>query len=188
MYETHVQPFLTGSSGGISCIVLFVRTAALVFLFTMSASAGDAFGTWIVNPARSTSAPDPRPRRLTIRIESHAKGEVFTVDRIEADGRTTTSSTLLFLDGKPRDFQDAGCSGTQSSWRVDSRTVEILRTCLNGDRIRLVRRSSTEPPELVLDVTGHQAGGRSFERHLVLERQSVPMGPTPKNRKEKQDR
>ena len=141
-----------------------------MFLFGASGWAGGAFGTWMMNPARSTLASYPRPKSITIRIESHAKGEVFTLDRIEADGRATTSSTLLYLDGKLRDFQDAGCSGTQSSRRVDSRTVEILRTCANGDSIRYVRRLSAQPNELLLEITEHQAGGRSFERHLVLEK------------------
>lgn len=94
--------------------------------------AGDAFGTWTTNPARSTVVPDPRPKSITIRIESHPKGEIFTLDRMEADGRSTTVSTILYLDGTPQDYQDPRCSGTQSSRRVDGRTVEILRTCANG--------------------------------------------------------
>src|SRR5215472_1968167 len=147
-----------------------MRTAALMFLFGASGWAGGAFGTWMMNPARSTLASYPRPKSITIRIESHAKGEVFTLDRIEADGRATTSSTLLYLDGKLRDFHDLACSGTQSSRRVDSQTMEILRTCANGGWIRLVRRSSTKPNELVLEITEQQAGGRRFERHLVLEK------------------
>jgi hypothetical protein len=147
-----------------------------MFLFGASGWAGGAFGTWMMNPARSTLASYPRPKSITIRIESHAKGEVFTLDRIEADGRATTSSTLLYLDGKLRDFQDAGCSGTQSSRRVDSRTVEILRTCANGDSIRYVRRLSAQPNELILDITEHRASGRTFERHMVLEKQSAIEG------------
>jgi len=142
----------------------------LVLLLTPPGSAGDAFGTWKVNAARSTVAPDPRPKSITIRIEWHPKGEVFTLDRIEADGRATTSSTILYLDGQPREFQDPGCSGTQLSRRVDSQTVEILRTCASGRWIRFVRRFSTQPNELVLEVTEQQAGGRLVERHLALER------------------
>src|SRR5579863_4382711 len=148
-----------------------MRTTALILLLTVSGWADAAFGTWTMNPARSTVALDPHPKSITIRIESHAKGEVFTLDRIEADGRFTTVSTILYLDGKPRDFRDPGCSGTQSSHRVDSQTVEILYRCANGDWIRFVRRSSGGPNELVLEVTEQQADGRRFERHLVLEKQ-----------------
>jgi hypothetical protein len=42
--------------------------------------------------------PDPGPKSITIRIEPHAKREVFTLDRIDADGRATTSSTILYFD------------------------------------------------------------------------------------------
>lgn len=157
-----------------------MRTAAMIFLLAESGGADAAFGTWIMNPARSTLATDPRPRRITIRIEPHAKGEVFTLDRIEADGRASTSSTILYLDGKPRSFQDAGCSGTQSSRQLDRQTVQILRTCASGEWIRFVRRLSATPNELVLEVTDHQSGGRRLEQHLVLEKQSSGAKPTQK--------
>jgi hypothetical protein len=138
--------------------------------------AGNAFGIWKVYRIDST---DPRfsRERLTVRFEPHAnrfepraKGEVFTLDRIDGDGRFTTSSTILYFDGKPRDFQDFGCSGTQSSSRLNSQTVEIVRTCPNGEWTRYVRRLSPRPKELVLEITGQQADGRRFERRLVLER------------------
>jgi hypothetical protein len=161
----------------------YMRTTALVLLVTVSGWAADAFGTWTMNPARSTVGPDPRPKSITIRIESHTKGEVFTMDSVEADGRATTSSTLLYLDGKARDFQDSGCSGTQSSRRVDSQTVEILRTCASRRWTRLVRRLSAQPNGLVLEVTERQAGGLSLERHLVLEKQSAGAAAQNKDRK-----
>ena len=151
---------------------VYMRAVTLMLLLTAPAWADNAFGTWKVNPDPSRVATDTRPKNITIRIESHAKGEVFTVDRIEADGRATTSSIILYLDGQPREFQDLGCSGTQSSHRVDSRTVEILRTCANGGWIRFVRRMSAQPNELVLEVTEQQAGGHRIERRLVLKRQS----------------
>jgi hypothetical protein len=106
-----------------------------------------------------------------VQFEPHTKGEVFTLDKVDGDGRRSTSSTILYFDGQPREFQDLGCSGTQSSRRVDGRTVEILRNCASGERIRFVRRLSAQPNELVMEVIEQQAG-RSFERRLVLEKQS----------------
>jgi len=96
---------------------------------------------------------------------------VFTLDRIDQDGRATSSSTILYFDGTPRDFQDFGCSGTQSSRRVDSQTVEILRHCANGGWTRFVRRLAAQPKELVLEITEHYADGRRSERRLVLVKQ-----------------
>ena len=127
-------------------------------------------GTWKMNASRSTLAGSS-PRSLTVRIERHPKGEVFTLDRIETDGRTTSSSTILYLDGEPRPFEDFGCSGTQSSRRVDERTVEIVRMCASGGWMRLLRRASTKSNELVLEIAEQSADGRHFNRRLTLERQ-----------------
>jgi hypothetical protein len=121
-----------------------------------------------MDSARSTFAREPWPKSITIRIESHAKGEVFTLDRIEADGRDAISSSLLYLDGKPRDFEEGGCLGTEASRHTDSQTVEILRTCGNRRSIRFVRRFSPERNELILDITEEQDGGTRIGRHLVF--------------------
>jgi hypothetical protein len=147
-----------------------MRTVALLLLLTVSGWAGGPFGIWTMNLARSTIAPDARPKSITIRITPHSKGEVFTMDRTEADGRSTTVSMILYFDGRHRDFEDAGCSGSQSSRRVDSQTVEILRTCANGGGIRIVRRLFAQTNELVLEITQQEEGGHRFERHLVLEK------------------
>jgi hypothetical protein len=150
-----------------------MRIVPLLLAVSVACWADDAFGTWMMNPARSSFVGDPRPKSITLRIESHAKGEVFTLDKVDTDGRTTTASTILYFDGKLRDFEDSGCSGTQSSRRLDSRTVEILRTCAGGSSIRFVRQFSARTNELILEVTERQAGGRRIERRFVLERQST---------------
>ena len=48
----------------------------------------------------------------------------------------------------------------------------VIRKCASGEWLRLVRRLSSQPNELVLEVTEQRAGGRRFERRLVLEKQS----------------
>lgn len=122
-----------------------------------------------MNPLRSTPTADPRLKSLTVRFEEHAKGEVLTLERIDGDGRTTIESTILYLDGKARDFEDRGCSGTQSSRRVDSQTIEILRTCPSCGWTRFVRRlSSGRSKEMTLDITQQHSDGRRSEWRLVL--------------------
>lgn len=128
-------------------------------------------GTWKINSARSTFGGSAPVKSLIARIERHPKGEVFTLDRIENDGRNTSYSQLLYLDGEPRRFEDFGCSGIQSSRRADERTVEILRMCASGGWMRLVRRVSGKAKELVLEITEQSADGRRFDRRLTLEKQ-----------------
>jgi hypothetical protein len=134
---------------------------------TMPIWAGAAFGIWNASLIRST---DSYPKTV-VRFEPHAKGEVFTLDWIDREGRAMTSSTILYLDGEFREFQGFGCSGTQSSRRLDSQTVEILRTCASGGWTKFIRRLSTNPKELVLEITEQQADGRRAERRLVMEKQ-----------------
>ena len=147
-----------------------MRAILLIWLLGTASWGEGAFGSWKMNAVRSTFPTAPRPRSVTLRIEPHAKGEVFTLDEIDPDGRASSDSTILYLDGKPRDFGDPGCSGAQSSRRTDSRTVEILRTCQTGEWIKFVRRLATSS-ELVLEITARQPGGRQVERRLVLEKQ-----------------
>jgi hypothetical protein len=148
-----------------------MRTIPLMLLFSVPNWADGAFGTWKLNPARSVSSGDSFPKSLTVRIESHSRGEVFTLDRIDQDGRATSSSTILYLDGASRDFRDFGCSGSQSSRRVDIQTVEIVRRCSNGGWTRFVRRLAAQPKDLVLEITEQHTDGRRSERRLVLEKQ-----------------
>jgi hypothetical protein len=105
---------------------------------TIPGFAGDAFGIWKVNPIRSV---DPRPMTLIVRFEPHSKGEVFTLDTTDRLGRASTSSTILYFDSKPRDFQDLGCSGTQLALRSNgSLRVERFAGLLT------VHRESSQSP------------------------------------------
>ena len=95
----------------------------IILLLALASGAGwgnDAFGIWKMNPRRSTFAADPVASSFALRIERHAKGEIFTVERTEQDGRSGSDSTILYLDRKPRDYQDLDCKGIQSSQRVDT--------------------------------------------------------------------
>jgi hypothetical protein len=146
-----------------------MRLGLLLMLLGAATSwAGEAFGVWKLNQARSTPGGDQKS--LTLRIEPHTQGEVFTLDIVAKDGRASTISTILYFDGKARDFQDSACSGTQSSRRVDTRTVEIMRTCTTGAWMRFFLRL-TAGREIVLEVSARQPDGRPVEQRLVLEKQ-----------------
>jgi hypothetical protein len=145
----------------------------IILLLVLAGGVGlgdDADGVWKLSPGRSTFGEGRHPRNLILRIERRPSGEVFTVDRTEEDGRSSTYSTVLFLDGKPRDYQDLKCKGTQSSQRLDTRTVEITRTCEVGGWMRFIRRVNTDG-ELVLEVSGQRLNGRQVQGRLVLEKQ-----------------
>ena len=123
-----------------------------------------------MNRGRSTFAGSARPKVLTMRIEDHPGGEVLTVDTVAEDGRAATFSTILFFDGKAREFHDFSCSGTQKSTRLDPRAVEILRECDGGRHIRLVRRDA-QPGMLIFEVTELDPRGRRSEQRLFMGKQ-----------------
>ena len=141
----------------------------LVAVIFAASCFGQPPGSWKLNAARSTFAGEIRPKFVTLRIEARAKGEVFTLDRTEADGRTTTSSVILYFDGVARHFREGECSGTQSSWQIDSQTIEILRNCGAGAWTRFLRRTAPKN-ELILEISEQRADGRQFDRRLVFEK------------------
>jgi len=147
-----------------------MRAALLLMPLGADCCAGAAYGTWVVNAARSTFAGDTQPKSFSIRIEPHTKGEVCTLDRVEADGRAVSSSTVLYLDGRKREFRNGECSGTQSSRRIDGQTIEILRNCGAGVWTRFVRRTASKN-DLVLEISEQRADGHRFDRRLVFEKQ-----------------
>ncbi len=91
------------------------------------------------------------------------------MDIRDTNGRASTFSTILYLDGSAREFRDPNCAGTQLSRRVDGRTVEIVRECAGGQQIRLVRRA-LKPGVLVFEITERNPDGRRSERRLVWEK------------------
>jgi hypothetical protein len=149
--------------------ILLVSTLISAILFGQGQKS--MYGTWKIDATQSSFAGAAPFKSLTIRIERHPKGEVFTLDRIETDGRSTSSSTILYMDGEPRRFEDFGCSGTQSSRLADERTVEIVRTCASGGWVRLLRRASARSNQLVLEITEQFADGRRSDWRMMLERQ-----------------
>lgn len=82
--------------------------------------AGTPSGIWKMNAARSTFAGDIQPESLTLLTEAHAKGEGFTLNRIEAEGRATGSSTILYFERH--------CPGC----RTCRRRLDPIRTAIVG--------------------------------------------------------
>ncbi len=131
---------------------------------------GQPFGTWKLNAARSTFAGEVRPKALLLRIEPHTKGEVVTFDRTEANGQTTSSSFVLYFDGATRGFQQGECSGTQSSRRIDSQTIEILRNCGAGAWTKVMRRTAPKS-QFIVEISEQRADGHRFDCWLVFDKE-----------------
>ena len=148
-----------------------MRTISIVALLILAGGPGstqDAYGTWKMNPSRSRLTP-PDAGAITVRIEPHTKGEVFTYERTQKNGQATTFSVVLYFDGRERSSQ-SGCTGTLLSRRLEGHIAEIVWRCENGNLIRFLRRR-TNADDLILDETERRPNRPALERHLVLERQ-----------------
>jgi hypothetical protein len=148
-----------------------MRTFLLLTLIGAVCWGQEAFGTWKMNPARSTFNSDPHPKEITWRIGRHTKGEVLTFDRIRANGEAATTSMILYLDGKQWNFEGDGCSGSQSSQRLDDRTIEIRLRCRNGRSVRVIRRVPEGRRDLSVEISELLPDGRHLEWRLVMEKQ-----------------
>ena len=147
-----------------------MRNVVLLALLALAGRAQTVVGAWKLNPARSTLSGQTQPKTLVLRVEPRPNGEVVTVDRTEVNGQSTSTSSILYFDGAARSFENAGCSGSQTSRRLNEQSVEILRHCTSGDWERVVRRLTQRGKELVVEITRQHSGRRSEER-LVLEKQ-----------------
>jgi hypothetical protein len=151
----------------------------LMILLSTPCSAQDVFGTWKMNPTRSKFSDEGQhPQALTLRIEPHKKGIVFTFDRLTSHGQAETVSTLLYLDGQERNYQSVECLGTQASRRLDRRTVELITKCDQTIRGRVIFRLLPQADELFLDISGIQPlrVGQRFQQRFVLEKASSGEG------------
>lgn len=153
--------------------MLLKQIAIFALLLHSALSAELISGTWKIDFAKSNLNGFTVPKKFLVRLQAHAKGQLLTLDRLESDGRMTSSSTILYLDGKPRAFEDFECSGMQSSRRLDSETVEIRRSCLTADWTWRVRQPATQSKLMFIDITGIRRTGSQVDWRVVLEKNDV---------------
>jgi hypothetical protein len=58
----------------------------------------------------------------------------------------------------------------QSSWQIDSQTIEIFRNCGAGAWTKFLRRTLPKN-ELILEISEQRADGRRFDRRLLFDKQ-----------------
>src|SRR5438128_7805011 len=61
---------------------------------TAPTAAEDALGVWQVRPDHSTG---PYPVILAVRFEKHVEGEVSTLDTVDGQSWSATSSTIIYF-------------------------------------------------------------------------------------------
>ena len=147
-----------------------MRLITLILMMSNWAIAQDVLGTWKMNLERSTFVGDPHPRSVTVSFERSDGRQIFTFDKVGANGQRTIDKIRLYFDGKSRPFLGETCMGTQSSRRLDTSGIQITVNCQDGHRTIFTSRYSPQNDELILDLLDVRANGRRLERHLVMEK------------------
>jgi hypothetical protein len=107
--------------------LLAVTVAVLALMLGASAQAEDKqVGTWKLNVAKSKFSPGPVPKESTLKIESQPDGLKFTIDGIDAEGKTTHYEFSPKFDGKDYPATGLSYADTMSLKRVDVNTIETL--------------------------------------------------------------
>lgn len=109
--------------------LLIVGAALLVVSVALCAQGALAksplFGTWKLDPAKSTFSPGPAPKSQTAKLDAVEGGMRTVADRIEADGSLTHFEWTVKFDGK--DYPVTGDPGRDavSVRKIDDYTLEI---------------------------------------------------------------
>lgn len=85
------------------------------------------FGTWRLDPARSTERPDPSPyRRVTLRIEPSGDGLAVVYDMVGTRGGVTHLEWVGRFDGRDYAVQGVDYVLTNAYRQIDDRGYEIV--------------------------------------------------------------
>jgi len=153
-------------------LLLFVAVlGALIVPPVHAAPEAPWFGSWQLNPARSTPRAEPSPyRKVTIRIEPWRDGLKVTYDMVGVRGGVTHMEWTGAMDGRESAVQGVDYLMTNAYRRIDDRSYEIL---VKTDGRPVARAVATVPPDgttLTVVTTERDAQGRSSTTTAVYER------------------
>ena len=110
-------------------------TVIAVLAFSLAAQAADMdSGTWVLNVAKSTSSNGNLPRSMTQVVSSDGGWRIVKNDRVDKDGKATSSNLVVKFDGVARPSIGSGpdaigmlTTGTKSD-DFNSKSVSVSIT------------------------------------------------------------
>jgi hypothetical protein len=130
------------------------------------------FGTWRLNPAKSTQRSEPSPyKRVTLRIEPWEDGLKVTYDMVGTRGGVTHLEWTGRFDGKDYAVQGASYVLTNAYRRIDDRTYAIV-VKVDGESVATARVVvSHDGRTLTVATTEKGPKGPTVDITTVYERQ-----------------
>ena len=151
------------------CVVML----SVVALTATAVMAADNFsGTWKLNVAKSKYSPGPAPRSQTTRIETvPGGGAKFTVDAVDAGGKSTRQEYVTMFDGKDTEVKGAAAPTTRAYSRIDDRGYQYVER-VNGTVTTTTRSTISADGKTRTNVgTGTGADGKPVNNTTVYSRQ-----------------
>ena len=141
---------------------------SVVALAQVSPAAGNVrYGTWKLDPAKSTFSPGPAPKSQTAKIDPVDNGMKLVADRTEADGSKTHFEWTAKFDGK--DYPVTGDPGRDavSVKKIDDFTLEITNKKA-GKATTIIRAAyARDGKSRTETTTGTNAKGQKIENVTV---------------------
>src|SRR5215813_6436222 len=104
-----------------------MRARVIFFLLLMAGEPlGPWFGTWKLNPAKSTSNSESRFKRVTLKVEPSQDGLKVTYDMVGIRGGVTHMEWIGKFDGKDYPVQGVDYVLTNAYTPVDERSYQIV--------------------------------------------------------------
>jgi hypothetical protein len=130
------------------------------------------FGTWRLNPARSTKRPEASPyKRVTTRIEPSGDGLKVTYDMVGTRGGVTHMEWAGRFDGRDYAVQGADYVLTNAYRRIDDQRYEIAIKVDGAAAATAVATVSADGRTLTVETTERGAKGAVITTTAVYERQ-----------------
>jgi hypothetical protein len=119
--------------------LLAITLAVLVLMLGASAQAADnQVGTWKLDVAKSKYSPGPPPKESTLKVEAQADGLKFTIDAIDAEGKTIHSESSPKYDGTDSPTTGNPNADSISLKKINNHTIE-LQTKKDGKLVMTIR-------------------------------------------------
>src|SRR5215467_12190971 len=148
-----------------------MRARVIFFLLLMAGEPlGPWFGTWKLNPAKSTSNSESRFKRVTLKVEPWQDGLKVTYDLVGTRGGVTHMEWLGKFDGKDYPVQGVDYVLTHAYTRLNDRSYQITIK-IDGVVSAIAKvEVSADGKTLTTLTSGKDARGDTVETTAVYER------------------
>src|SRR5262249_1429790 len=152
--------------------LLAITLAVSVLMLEAVAQAADhQVGTWKLDVAKSKYSPGPGPKESTLKIESQPDGLKFTIDAVDAEGKSIHYELSPKYDGKDYPVTGNPDADMISMKKIDDNTIETVSK--KGGKPVLTVRSVVSKDGKARTSTwkGTTAKGQKVNNTLVYTRQ-----------------